>query len=79
MEEGLLDESVRNQKHGVAIIEHILLDHEEVKAMICELQRAETDDDESMDEFFEDMMQTVSGHFGAGERDLLPLLTGSGG
>ncbi len=47
--------------------------------MICELQREETDDDESMDEFFEDMMQTVSGHFGVEERDLLPLLTGSTG
>ncbi len=77
MEEERLGDIVRNQKNGVAIVEQVLLDHEEVKAMMCELRRAETDDDESQDEFFEDMMQTVHVHFNAEERDLLPLLAGA--
>ena len=34
----------------------------------------ENDDDESLDAFFEDMMQTVRAHFIAEERDLFPLL-----
>lgn len=77
VEEGLLGEGVRNQKNGVAVVAQILLDHEEVKAMMSELRRAETDDDESMDEFFKDMMQTVHVHFNVEERDFLPLLAGN--
>lgn len=77
VEEELFGEGVRNQKNGETIVAQILLDHEEVKAMMSELRGAETDDDESMDEFFEDMMQTVHVHFSIEERDLLPLLGGA--
>jgi hemerythrin-like domain-containing protein len=55
-------------------VEQLLVEHEEIKAMIDELQQAENDDDESLDAFFEDMMQTVRAHFIAEERDLFPLL-----
>jgi hypothetical protein len=41
--------------------------------MIHELQQLETDDDQGLDEFFEDMIQTVRGLFVTEERDLLPL------
>ena len=74
MEEGLLVAGVRNQDNGAPVVEQVRLDHEEIQAMMCELRQAETDDDESMDEFFEDMMLTVHVHFTVEERDLLPLL-----
>ena len=54
-----------------------LLEHDEVKAMMSELQQSETDDDQDLDEFFEDMMQTVRAHFLAEERDMFPLMEGS--
>ncbi|MEP6957146.1 MAG: hypothetical protein ABI980_00320 [Nitrospirota bacterium] len=41
--------------------------------MIHELQQAEADDDQALDEFFEKMMQRVRAHFVAGERDLFLL------
>lgn len=72
-EERLFNEDSRLQHQGHAVIRRVLLDHEEVKAMIEELRQAETDDDESMDQFFEDMMQTVHVHFDGEERDLIPL------
>lgn len=72
-EERLFTEERRRQEQGHAVIQRVLLDHEEVKAMIEELRQAETDDDESMDQFFEDMMQTVRVHFHGEERDLIPL------
>ncbi|MCW5798672.1 MAG: Hemerythrin domain-containing protein [Nitrospira sp.] len=72
-EERLFSEDHRFQEQGTAVIRRVLLDHEEVKAMIQELRQAETDDDESMDQFFEDMMQTVRVHFHGEERDLIPL------
>ncbi|MGC3974518.1 MAG: hemerythrin domain-containing protein [Nitrospira sp.] len=72
-EEKLFGEDSRLQEQGDPIIRQVLLDHEEVKAMIHELRHAETDDDESMDQFFEDMMQTVRVHFHGEERDLIPL------
>lgn len=72
-EERLFSEDHRFQEQGTAVIRRVLLDHEEVKAMIQELHQAETDDDESMDQFFEDMMQTVRVHFHGEERDLIPL------
>ena len=74
MEEGLLGEGVRQQHNGASVLQQVRLDHEEIQAMMCELRQAETDDDESMDEFFADMMQTVHVHFTVEERDLLPLL-----
>ena len=73
-EERLFEEDSRLQEQGTPVIRRVLLDHEEVKAMIHELRHAETDDDESMDQFFEDMMQTVRVHFHGEERDLIPLL-----
>jgi|GEM_PF-851815 hemerythrin superfamily protein len=56
------------------LVEQVLLDHNEVRAMIKELRDSETDDDQALDEFFEDMMQTVRMHFLAEERDLFPRL-----
>lgn len=72
-EETLFNDDVRIREQGASVIRRILLDHEEVKAMMTEFRHAETDDDESMDQFFEDMMQTVRVHFHAEERDLIPL------
>jgi len=70
-----LTEDVRHQgNEGRILVEQLLMEHEEIKAMRDELQRAETDDDEALDAFFEDMMQTVRAHFIAEERDLFPLL-----
>lgn len=42
--------------------------------MILELQQSEADDDQALDEFFEDMMQSVQALFMIEERDLLPLI-----
>lgn len=72
-EETLFSEDNRIKEHGASVLRRVLLDHEELKAMINELRQAETDDDESMDQFFEDTMQTVRVHFDAEERDLIPL------
>ncbi len=70
-----LTEDVRHQGNECRIlVEQLLVEHEEINAMRDELQQAENDDDESLDAFFEDMMQTVRAHFIAEERDLLPLL-----
>lgn len=73
-EERLFRDDSRVQDRGAPVIHRILLDHEEVKAMMHEMRHAESDDDESMDQFFEDMMQTVRVHFHAEERDLIPVL-----
>ena len=67
------DARLQGHAHGTAVLHRVLLEHEEVKAMMDEFNRAETDDDESMDRFFEDMMQTVRVHFQTEERDLIPL------
>mgnify|MGYP000942207156 CR=1 FL=1 len=75
-EEALFTEDIRIQEQGTSVLRRILLDHEEVKAMMNELRQAETDDDESMDQFFEDTMQTVRVHFHAEERDLIALFEG---
>lgn len=72
-EEKLLYGDIRNRgDRERRMVEEALLEHEEVKAMMWELQHAEADDDQALDEFFEDMMQTVQAHFVAEERDLLP-------
>ncbi|MEP6934350.1 MAG: hypothetical protein ABI988_10470, partial [Nitrospirota bacterium] len=52
-------------------------EHAEIKSMILTRQQTEGDDDQALDEFFEDMMQTVLASFTAEERDLLPLLARS--
>ncbi len=75
MEEELLYREIRNGgEQGRRLVQEALLEHEEVKAMMSELQQSETDDDQALDEFFEDMMQTVRAHFIAEERDMLPLV-----
>ncbi|MCS6288812.1 MAG: hemerythrin domain-containing protein [Nitrospira sp.] len=74
MEERLTEDVRHQDNEGRTLVEHLLLEHEEIKAMVDELQQAENDDDELLDEFFEDMMQTVRAHFIAEERDLFPLL-----
>ena len=72
-EERLYGEIRKIGDQGRRLVEEALREHEEVKAMICELQQSEADDDQALDEFFEDMMQTVRAHFIAEERDMLPL------
>lgn len=71
-EELLYGEIKQAGDQGRRLVEEALLEHEEVKAMICELQHSEADDDQALDEFFEDMMQTVRAHFIVEERDMLP-------
>lgn len=74
-EEALLYREVRSGgEQGRHLVQESLLEHDEVKAMMTELQQAETDDDQALDEFFEDMMRTVRAHFLTEERDMLPLL-----
>jgi hemerythrin superfamily protein len=74
MEEELLFEKIRNSRpEGMKLVEDTEMEREEVRAMIHELQQSESDDDQALDEFFEDMMQTVRTHFVTEERDLLPL------
>ena len=53
------------------------VDHEEIKNMLRELQEAESDDDQSWDELFEDMIETARVHFATEVQDLLPLLDDS--
>jgi hemerythrin superfamily protein len=72
-EELLYGEITKADDRGRRLVEEALLEHEEVKAMMHELRHSETDDDQALDEFFEDMMQTVRAHFIAEERDMLPL------
>lgn len=75
MEEELLYADVRNGNDpGPRLVQEALLEHDEIKAMISELQQSENDDDQALDEFFEDMMQTVRAHFITEERDMFPLV-----
>ena len=75
MEEELMYADVRKtNERGVELVQAALLEHDEIKAMISEIQESETDDDQALDEFFEDMMQSVRGHFLAEERDMFPLI-----
>ena len=73
-EEALLYIGIRSgSEQGRHLVQEALLEHDEVKAMMTELKQAETDDDQALDEFFEDMMQTVRAHFLIEERDMFPL------
>ena len=73
--EELLFQEVRSWgPQGRKLVEDAELEHEKVKVMILELQQSEGDDDQAMDEFFEDMMQSVRVLFMTEERDLLPLV-----
>lgn len=75
MEEDFVFEKLRNsgpegrKRTGASVVEH-----EEIKAMILELQQSEGDDDQAWDEFFEDMMQSVQVLFTSEEHELLPLV-----
>ena len=75
LEEGLLFPEIRKSgPQGWKLVEAAELEHEEVKNMIIELQQSEADDDQALDEFFEDMMQSVRTLFMTEERDLLSLI-----
>jgi hemerythrin superfamily protein len=45
-------------------------EHDEVKSMIQQIEGAESDDDEALDQYFEDMMQTATAHFQKEEQAL---------
>ena len=74
LEELLFREIRRWEPQGRKLVVDAELEHEKVKVMILELQQFEGDDDQAMDEFFEDMMQSVRALFMTEERDLLPLV-----
>jgi hypothetical protein len=73
-EERLFQEIRKSGPQDRKLVEDAELEHEKVKVMILELQQSETDDDQALDEFFEDMMQSVRALFMIEERDLLPLV-----
>ncbi len=74
-EEKMLYSQIQNATEPARhFVQEALLEHDEIKAMMSEMQQAETDDDQALDEFFEDMMQTVRAHFLAEERDMFPIL-----
>lgn len=75
MEETVLFQEIRKLgPPGQTLLEDAEVEREEVMNMIRELQEAESDDDQSWDELFEDMMETVRVHFETEEQDLLPLI-----
>lgn len=75
-EEGFLTAGMLSHRDDQArtCVKQVHLEHDELRAMIGELRGSETDDDQALDDFFEDMMQTVRVHFLAKERDLFPRL-----
>ena len=77
MEERLLFQVRKSGTLGGKLVEVAEREHEEIKAMILTLQQSEADDDQALDEYFEDIMQTAQAHFATEERDLLPLLDSS--
>ncbi|GMV51609.1 MAG: hypothetical protein NBKEAIPA_01472 [Nitrospirae bacterium] len=56
------------------LLGQVLMEHEELRAMVDELRRSEADDDQALDEFFEDTMRAARAHFITEERDLFPHL-----
>jgi hypothetical protein len=70
----LFQEIRKSGPQGRKLLDDAELEHEQVKVMILELQQSEADDDQALDEFFEDMMQSVRALFILEERDLLPLI-----
>ena len=72
-EERLFQEIRKSGPQGRKLVVDAELEHANIKAMILELQQSETDDDQDLDEFFEDMMQSVRTLFVIEERDLLPI------
>lgn len=74
LEELLFQEVRRWGPQGRKLVEDAELEHDKVQVMILDLQQSEGDDDQAMDEFFEDMMQSVRALFVTEERELLPLV-----
>ncbi|MEO7858947.1 MAG: hemerythrin domain-containing protein [Nitrospirales bacterium] len=72
-EERLFQEIRKSGPQNRKLVVDAEVEHENIKAMILELQQSETDDDQDLDEFFEDMMQSVRTLFVIEERDLLPI------
>ena len=76
-EKDLLFQEIRKSgPQGQKLVGDAELERKDIMAMILELQ-SEGDDDQTRDEFFEDMMQSVRVLFTTEERDLLPLVDGS--
>jgi hypothetical protein len=74
LEELLFREIKRWGAQGQKLVDDTELQHEHVKNMVLRLQQFEGDDDQAIDDFFEDMMQSVTTLFMNEERDLLPLV-----
>ncbi len=73
-EERLFQEIKKSGLQARKLVGDTELEHEKIKVMILELQQSEADDDQALDEFFEEMMQSVRALFKIEERDLLPLV-----
>jgi len=73
-EERLFQEIKKSGLQARKLVGDTELEHEKIKVMILELQQSEADDDQALDEFFEEMMQSVQALFKIEERDLLPLV-----
>jgi hypothetical protein len=73
-EERLFQEIKKSGSQARKLVGDTELEHEKIKVMILELQQSEADDDQALDEFFEEMMQSVRALFRIEERDLLPLV-----
>ena len=73
-EERLFQEIKKSGPQARKLVVDTELEHEKIKVMILELQESEADDDQALDEFFEEMMQSVRALFKIEERDLLPLV-----
>ena len=71
--ERLFQEVRKWDPHGQTLVANTELEHEKIRVMLLELQQFEGDDDQAMDEYFEDMMQSVRALFTNEERDLLPM------
>ena len=74
-EERLFQEIKKSGSQARKLVVDTELEHEKIKVMILELQESEADDDQALDEFFEEMMQSVRALFKIEERDLLHSLT----
>ena len=74
-EERLFQEIKKSGSQARKLVGDTELEHEKIKVMILELQESEADDDQALDEFFEEMMQSVRALFKIEERDLLHSLT----
>ena len=68
LETRLLQEFRGSGSQGRKLLDHAEREHEKVKAMIHKLQQSETDDDQALDEFFENLMQSVQVLFTLEER-----------